>query len=73
MSLTAILVIVYAIVGIIAGAVMLVTLIANWGLAPGWTMITIYLFVAALWPIAVPMILAAIKDDKNEKEKINGR
>lgn len=72
MSTATLLILLYALIGVIAGAVMIVKLIAAWGLCSGGTMITVYLFVAALWPIAVPMILAAIKADKDE-EKRNGR
>ena len=68
MSLTALIILLYALIGVISGVVMIVKLIAAWGLCSGVTMITVYLFIAALWPIAVPMILTAINQDKKDKE-----
>lgn len=69
MSTATLLILLYALIGVIAGAVMIVKLIAAWGLCSGGTMITVYLFVAALWPIAIPLILMAIKYDKDEEAK----
>ena len=68
MNTVIILILLYALIGFIAGAVMIVKLIAAWGLCSGGTMMTVFLFVAALWPIAVPIILAAIKEDQKDKE-----
>ena len=62
-------IIIYVIIGNIAAFIMMVKEIENWGLAPGWVMILLYIFTAAVWPIAVPSILAAIKANKDEEAR----
>lgn len=62
-------IIIYAVIGNIAAMIMMVKEIENWGLAPGWIMVLFYLLTAMLWPLAVPLILAAIKANKDEEER----
>lgn len=68
MSTVALLILLYAMIGVIAGAVMLAAMIVNWGLCSGITMILSFIIIALLWPVAVPLIWAAIKENKKEGE-----
>lgn len=68
MSTVALLILLYAMIGVVAGAVMLVALIANWGLCSGKTMTLSFIIIALLWPVLVPLTWAAIKEKKKEGE-----
>ena len=69
MDATLIYFLIYAIIGLIAGGVMIVVMITNWGMCSGGTLLAFYAFTALLWPVAVPLILAAIKANKDEEER----